>query len=65
MGAASYDVNNLAAKGFDTNGYDPYYKNNLNLLNKSYQHVMLLYVINVIESEQERAEVLRFCWNLN
>jgi DNA phosphorothioation-associated putative methyltransferase len=63
-GRGSYDVNNLTARGFDANGYDPYYKNNLDLLNRSYQHVMLLYVINVIESEQERAEVLRFCWNL-
>jgi DNA phosphorothioation-associated putative methyltransferase len=63
-GRGSYDVSSLGAKGFDAKGYDPYYKNNLDLLNRSYQHVMLLYVINVIESEQERAEVLRFCWNL-
>jgi DNA phosphorothioation-associated putative methyltransferase len=63
-GRGSYDVNNLIAKGFDAKGYDPYYKNNLNLFNNSYQYVMLLYVINVIESEQERAEVLRYAWNL-
>jgi DNA phosphorothioation-associated putative methyltransferase len=63
-GRGSYDVNNLNAKGFNALGYDPYYKNNLDLFNNSYQHVMLLYVINVIESEEERAEMLRFCWNL-
>lgn len=63
-GRGSYDVNNLIANGFDAKGYDPYYKNNLTLFNNSYQHVMLLYVINVIESEIERAEVLRYAWNL-
>jgi DNA phosphorothioation-associated putative methyltransferase len=63
-GRGSYDVNNLIAKGFNAKGYDPYYKNNLDLLDNSYQHVMLLYVINVIESKQERAEVLRYAWNL-
>lgn len=64
-GRAAYDAVNLTKRGFEQVSYfDPYYYANFDLLNHKYDTVLLNFVINVIESEQERQEVLQYCWNL-
>jgi DNA phosphorothioation-associated putative methyltransferase len=45
------------------NGFDPYYAPSTNFV-KPTEIVSLIYVLNVIEDEQERADVLKYCWGL-
>jgi len=54
------DVERLRKSGFDAIGYDPYYAPSTQL---RVSHVVtLLFVIDVIEDEAERAAVLRQAW---
>lgn len=55
------DVMRLMALGVDARGFDPYY------LNNKFDSAAIVncgFVINVIEEEDERVEVLRFVWEL-
>lgn len=64
-GRGAYDGVNLLNQGFlHVNSFDPYYYPKFELLSNKYDIVLLNYVINVIESGEERQEVLRYCWNL-
>jgi DNA phosphorothioation-associated putative methyltransferase len=58
------DVQRLNSIGsIKANGFDPYYAPSTSLIRDT-EIVSLIYVLNIIENEQERAEVLRYCWDL-
>jgi DNA phosphorothioation-associated putative methyltransferase len=56
------DIEKIAERGYQSNGWDPYYHPNNNISTANI--VNLGYVINVIEDPQERHEVLLKAWEL-
>jgi DNA phosphorothioation-associated putative methyltransferase len=56
------DIEKMAERGYQSNGWDPYYHPNNNI--SAANIVNLGYVINVIEDPQERHEVLLKAWEL-
>jgi DNA phosphorothioation-associated putative methyltransferase len=56
------DVERVAALGYATSGWDPYYRSEI--APKRADIVNLGYVINVIEDQQERQDALRRAWEL-
>ncbi|SDT34905.1 DNA phosphorothioation-associated putative methyltransferase [Friedmanniella luteola] len=56
------DVERLAAAGVVVRGWDPYYAASTPL--EAADHVLLSYVLNVIESPHERRMVLEHAWGL-
>lgn len=58
-----FDVSHLAQMGIPCTGFDPYY-NYCPQVVRPYPVVACNYVLNVIESDSERAEVLRYIWSL-
>lgn len=58
------DVERLNSLGrIQARGFDPYYFPDTSVLYPA-EIVCLIYVLNVIEDPEERAEVLRFAWSL-
>lgn len=57
------DIKFLNAQGIKTIGYDSYYFPEKNFVQSDI--VMLNYVLNVIESPEERLEVLKFCFEMS
>ncbi len=56
------DIKRLANKGFNSQGWDPFYQPNRP--HKTADVVNLGYIINVIENQRERREALINAWNL-
>jgi DNA phosphorothioation-associated putative methyltransferase len=56
------DVARLAAAGVDAHGWDPYYADHRSP--EPADHVLLVYVLNVIEDPTEREHVLEDAWRL-
>ena len=56
------DIERVAKLGYDSSGWDPYYRSNIPLT--AADIVNLGYVINVIESQAERREALIKAWEL-
>lgn len=57
-----HDVARLRAMGFNASGWDPYYAEERTP--QSADCVLLIYVLNVIESVEERVAALRQAWTL-
>lgn len=57
------DIEHLRKLNVSCVGFDPYWHNYLERLRPT-DTVSCLYVINTIEDEIERAEVLQYCWKL-
>lgn len=58
------DVVYLRERGIDATGYDPIFFSDKTVLDKTYDVVLLNYVLNVIEDVIERSQVLRDSFNL-
>ncbi len=57
------DVELLNASGITATGFDPYFLPNEAAIQQT-EIVALIYVLNVIESQSEREQVLQFCYGL-
>jgi DNA phosphorothioation-associated putative methyltransferase len=58
-----FDVSHLAQHGIPVTGFDPYY-NYCPQVIRPYPIIACNFVLNVIEDEAERADVLRYLWAL-